>query len=95
MDKIKKIKTISQIILVDNSSDAARDYDIKANVVVTNGAATTIPNGWVSREDNNLATFNRYDTNMMSCDFNTTDESQQIIAAINNFVENVFNEVHE
>lgn len=95
MDKIKKIKTISQTILVDNSSDATRDYDIKANVVVTNGAATNIPNGWVSREGVNLATFNRYDANMMSCDFNNTTESQAIITAINNFVENVFNEVRE
>lgn len=93
-------KLVSATVKYTNKGDAARVYDISANVRIQNGKVTNFESGEVQKIQNENtsadmpmehATFNSYGSNSLHLDINDGDETeaQNILTAIYAFMAEV------
>lgn len=82
-------------IVVDNSADEARVYDIKGNVNYQSGVAASIDSGSVVKDGMEYATFNHWsDTNQQVTWLNCPkDEKDDVQTAIDAFIVEVREEI--
>lgn len=89
----------SASVVMDNSVDTARVYDIQSSVnVVGNKSVNGIDNGTVATKDGETkANFNRYGENNINIQFYTTTDSEMcsVAMAINTFINDVIAKVSE
>ena len=92
MENINFKNIQSAVINVDNSTDTTRVYDINARVSLDNkGEATSIDNGSVLKDKNNVGGFSSYSTQNMSINYNGVEQAEQetILSVVNAFVASI------
>lgn len=97
MEKVGFIKLNSANVLADNSVDAAKIYDIKANVNINDSRVNNIEQGRVFKGSVEVATFSRYGNNNMNITFNNVESTEMctIITEVNAFCNYVNIKVEE
>lgn len=97
MEKIEFIKLNSANVLVDNSVDVAKIYDIKANINISDSTVNNIEQGRVLKSSVEVATFSRYGNNNMNITFNNVESTEMctIITEVNAFCNYVNRKVEE
>lgn len=88
----------SASVVMDNSVDTARVYDIKANVSIEGSkTVNSMDNGEVTKGGETKANFYRYSENNISIQFYTSNVSEMcaVATAIDTFVKDVVAKVGE
>lgn len=78
-------------VKVSNTNDEARKYDISAEAAIVGSRVENISNGQVKRDDQNVATFNRWSMNSINYSMNGLDKAErdEVQSKIDAFIESV------
>lgn len=89
MSKVDFTRLNSANVVVENSVDETRVYDIKCNANINNGALNSIDSGIVVKDDVQVATFTMWASNLTPSFQNVTDATEMcaILMAITSFID--------
>ena len=91
MEKVSYKELRSAVVVMDNSVDTTREYEISANVnVQAGGNVGSIDNGVVRAKgatDGNIATFSAWSNKEKNVRYTNADDECAILMAINTFIE--------
>ena len=97
MTKIKFETLTEATIVTNNSVDAERVYDIKANVrIIESTSVGSVDGGRVEKEGKLVCTFSSYSHGQMNTNFQNVNDVMEmcsILQAVNGFVQDVTTEV--
>lgn len=77
-----EIGKLNNVTIAMSNKDEALVYQIEAQVQIQNDKITNIMNGVVKKDDEQVATFNRYGNNSINYNIEKEDESLSIVQAI-------------
>lgn len=81
---------VSQTLAVDNSDDASRTMDVKAQVTVGNGRILALNSGVVDDGEGHRVAFQSYSgTGNMRIEFNNAADRQAVVESIDSFVADI------
>lgn len=81
---------VSQTFAVDNSDDASRTMDVKAQVTVGNGRILALNSGLVNDGEGHRVTFqSNSGTGNMRIEFNNAADRQAVVESIDSFVADI------
>lgn len=81
---------VSQTLAVDNSDNAARTMDVKAQVTVGNGRILALNSGLVNDGEGHRVTFqSNSGTGNMRIEFNNAADRQAVVESIDSFVADI------
>ena len=95
MQKVDFTKLNSANVVVENSVDESRVYDIKCNANINNGVLNSIDSGFVAKDDIQVATFSMWASNLTPSFQNVTDATEMcaILMAITSFIADTKKEI--
>ena len=87
---VKVTEIVSQTLAVDNSDDASRAMDVKAQVTVGNGRILALNCGVVDDGEGHRVTFqSNSGTGNMRIEFNNAADRQAVVESIDSFVADI------
>ena len=88
---VQKVRTNSSNEHFNNQNDSSRFYDMEANVHIENTEVNNFESGVVSKDANNIATFNSWDKNHLNIVYMgvTLEERNEINIAVDAFINEV------
>lgn len=95
MQKVDFTRLNSANVVVENSVDESRVYDIKCNANINNGALNSIDSGFVVKDDVQVARFSMWSNNLTPSFQNVTDATEMcaILMAITSFIADTKKEI--
>lgn len=86
MTKINYGAILSATIVVDNSNETGRTYDIQANVRVSSTSVGSIESGVVKKDGQQVADFSSYQEGYLGINFQNEEDRASVLSAVDDFL---------